>query len=259
MLRVLHEQSFDDDPTRIVRGLRVAARLSFRFEPHTLRLLKAALAAGRIAETSPERIRSELCLALEEPAPDEVLRLADEWGITPHIVPSLRWNETLAKRCQKARTCPQSATPHSLLLLGILTWELTPEGREACIARYRLPGKAATLLREVGVARTILPTLRIPGLKNSEIDSLLTPLSEMTLDVVRCVAHPPLSTLIARYQRELRPVRPLLNGHDLQQLGVARGPQLGRLLRKLRAAQLDGEISNHADAEAWVHRQLTDA
>lgn len=258
VLRVLHEHSFDDDPTRIVRGLRVAARLSFRFEPHTLCLLKAALATGRIAATSPERIRSELCLALEEPAPEEVLRLADEWGITLHIVPSLRWNETLAKRCQDARTCPRLAARRSLLLLGAITWELTPDEREACIARYRLPGEVSTLLREVGAARTILPTLRTPGLKNSEIDSLLSPLSEITLEVMRCSAHPPLSTLIARYQHELRPVRPLLNGHDLQRLGVVRGPQLGRLLRELRAAQLDGEILSQAEADGWVRCQLAD-
>jgi len=65
-VRVLHDQSFLDDPTRIFRALRLATRLGFSLESHTARLLDRAVAAGALASIARERIWRELFLAFEE-------------------------------------------------------------------------------------------------------------------------------------------------------------------------------------------------
>ncbi|NJN66602.1 MAG: hypothetical protein HC884_07740 [Chloroflexaceae bacterium] len=77
--------------------------------------LSAALAARRLEATSPDRVRAELCLALEEPDPASVLHLADTLEITPHIYPPLRWSEAAAARCARVPSTLPVRRPWGML------------------------------------------------------------------------------------------------------------------------------------------------
>lgn len=259
-LRVLHDQSFDDDPTRMLRGVRLAARLNLRLESHTQTLLQAALTRNRLEATTPDRIRTELCLALSEPQPATVLQLADAWGITPHIFASLRWSAALAQRCDRVLLTisrqPSAMVTTEQVYAGVLTYDLTASERVELAERYRLPKETARLLHEIGVVRTLRDTLLAPGLRPSEIDRQLQRFSAAALLVAACAEPPPLPDVLHHYLAELRPVTPLLDGHALQQHGVTPGPHLGQLLRDLRAARLDGLVVTRADEEAWVEASL---
>jgi tRNA nucleotidyltransferase/poly(A) polymerase len=72
-IRVLHDQSFVDDPTRIYRALRLAARLGFTLEHQTGELLRAAIAGDALKCVSRERIWRELYLAMDEAEAPTVL------------------------------------------------------------------------------------------------------------------------------------------------------------------------------------------
>ncbi len=250
LLRVLHERSFRDDPTRALRGLRLSARMNLLFEPHTRALLDAALADTILEQTTPDRVRTELCLALEEPAPDQVLHRAHQLGILPHIFAPLQRITP-----DRARTAALAGSP--LVRAGILTYDLSSAEREALIAAYRLPNEAARLLRDVGQVQSVLAELRQPGRQNSDIDRLLRPFHTLALDVVRYIhAATEIEHHVTRYQTELRHIVPLLNGHALQQLGIAPGPRIGRLLHQLRAARLDGLVTTRADEEHWIRQHM---
>lgn len=67
LIRVLHEKSFQDDPTRIFRGYRYKARIDGTFEAKTLGYQREALAAGALKTIEPYRLRSELALVADEP------------------------------------------------------------------------------------------------------------------------------------------------------------------------------------------------
>ena len=69
LLRVLHDASFRDDPTRLLRLARYAARLGFAVEPHTAALAAAAVAVGALRTVSGERLGAELRLLAREPQP----------------------------------------------------------------------------------------------------------------------------------------------------------------------------------------------
>jgi tRNA nucleotidyltransferase/poly(A) polymerase len=69
LVRVLHDESFIDDPTRIFRAIRLAARLAFTIHPNTRQLLEAAIAKGALTTVSKERLWRELSLAYDEPDP----------------------------------------------------------------------------------------------------------------------------------------------------------------------------------------------
>jgi len=78
-LRVLHAKSFVDDPSRILRAARFAARDGLLLEPQTARWLRQALAAGLIARLNRGRIRKELRRMLEEPDPVACLAQLGRW------------------------------------------------------------------------------------------------------------------------------------------------------------------------------------
>ena len=80
LLRVLHDASFRDDPTRLLRLARYAARLGFAAEPHTAGLAAAAVAGGALGTVSGERHGAELRLLACEPMPDALAELA-RWGV----------------------------------------------------------------------------------------------------------------------------------------------------------------------------------
>jgi tRNA nucleotidyltransferase (CCA-adding enzyme) len=256
-LRVLHDASFRDDPTRILRGLRLAARLGLAWERHTQALLQRALADGLLEQTSPERVCGELCLALAEPRLDSVLRLGDEWGIAPHIFPALRWSPGLNAIWQRALLTPSSAAPTSVRL-GLLTYELDAAEREALRERYRLPCDATRLLREVGALKAQREALGDPGLPNSRLDMLLAPYSVEAITVVEIAERERgiVSRALSRYLNTLRPLPPLVNGRDLLALGVRPGPQVGALLAQLRAAQADGAVTTREEALALAQQKI---
>ncbi len=249
VLRVLHDASFQDDPTRILRGLRLAARLQMSFAPPTIALLQQALEAQLLEMTSAERIQAELCLAIQEPAPDRVLSLADEFGISPHLAAGLRWYAALPQAY--ARASHRRLTNPSLVSAGLLTYPLTTEQRETLITRYRLPGDAARLLRDLAALQPLVPRLSTATIPNSVLDYMLNRFGDAALDVICCI-EPSTTATIDLYQRILRSTKPALNGHMLQQMGIAAGPQLGKLLRQLRVARLDGVVSSEEEERAWV-------
>lgn len=77
-LRVLHERSFLDDPSRILRGIRFAQRFGLQWEPQTKRLLHEAVAAGALGWLNAGRLRKELDRLGQEPDPlAALLQLAD--------------------------------------------------------------------------------------------------------------------------------------------------------------------------------------
>ena len=75
IIRVMHDRSFIDDPTRIFRAVRFSLRFGFKIEPHTKDLIKKAILAGLIGEVNRGRIKKEVELFLNENNPQECLRV----------------------------------------------------------------------------------------------------------------------------------------------------------------------------------------
>lgn len=256
-LRLLHAQSLRDDPTRILRGLRLAARLGLHLDAASQAQLRDALAAGYLGMLSDERILAELCLALEEPRPDGALRLADAWGVTPQILPALAWSVPLAERSERLATegwplATLSGDP--LLWAGVLLYDLDAQALARLAARYPLPAEAATLLHQLPALRQAAAQLT-PEQPNSAVDRLLRPFSPVAVAVLHYAA-PSLAAQTLRFERELRGMRAPLNGDDLRRMGVQPGPGMGRLLAELRDATLDGVVASREQAERWVRSRL---
>ena len=75
MIRVLHDKSFMDDPTRIFRAVRFSVRFGFKIEPHTKKLMKEAVMGGFLGDVNAGRIRKEIELFLKEKNPKKCLKV----------------------------------------------------------------------------------------------------------------------------------------------------------------------------------------
>lgn len=258
-LRVLHDASFTDDPTRVLRGARLAARLGGALEPHTAALCRAALARGMFEQTSPQRLANELRLLLREPAPEQAVELLAALGALPHLAEGLVWGPHLAERFRAARAAGFADVELDQLGLGLLVYPLEPAAREALLARYRPAGALVRLLRDIGGLRARLAGLDPAGLPDSALDRLLQPFGAAALRAAQLSEPAPLAGALARYLALLRPAQTALCGDDLRALGVPQGPRIGRLLAGLRAAVLDGQVRGRAQELAWVRRELGEA
>ena len=255
LVRVLHDQSFSDDPTRIVRGARFAARLHFVMEPHTAALARRAADAGLIERTTPVRILNEIWLAFREPRPETVFSILHDQGVLAHIFSGLEWRPEIAHAFGQARQMVTKEEVRRLVLLGLSLWWLSEDERRKVLQHYSFSADERRRIAELDVLHTLITDPELERLPLSALDRAFHGLSYTTLLVARIVASSSVKQLIDTYQQLLRPTATLLNGNDLRSLGITPGPRYRTLLEGLRAAQLDGMISNRDQAIRWVHAE----
>ncbi len=220
-IRVLHPRSFEDDPTRLFRAARLAARFGFRLDPETDRLRLAAVRGRYPERLSRERLRAELLRILEEKNPLSALRLLRRWGLAQFLHPRLDWPEDLGR----GRT--------ALERLGIV----------ACRMGSR---DGAELIRSLNLER-------------SDSQALLLALELLRRREVPRGALPPLAQEVLRIacgwsSKKLRPL--LLKGEDLMRLGLRPGPAYSRLLAHAAAAQWKGAFSTKREGIRWLKKRV---
>lgn len=248
-IRVLHDNSFIDDATRIWRAIRYEQRLDFTIEPGTLRLLKRDI--PRLDTISGDRIRHEIELTLKESAPEKVLCRANDLGVLSKLNPRLKGNDRMAKQFQAAREYTRPESPPLPLYLSLFTFELSAHEVEDVAAFLHLPKTEAQVIKGTAALRSALKLLDKPKLKRSEIFHLLVGYAPAALETNLIAADSPkVRKHIRLFLTKLRYVKPATTGEDLIKLGVTPGPQVKNILHKLLDARLDGKVrSKKGEAE----------
>jgi tRNA nucleotidyltransferase (CCA-adding enzyme) len=257
-LRVLHDESFIEDPTRLLRLARYSARLGFQPEQGTAALASQALAGGALATVSAARIGAELRLGLGEPDPLRALQAMSELGVLAALRPALCLDEQLARRAQAI--LPADGRADLLLLAQLLLGIAREDGERAQAAMFGLLDELEFPARDRD--RAIRTALDAPGLQES-IEGVETPsrlrelLRPATIEAVALAAamseqrrpQGAGSAAARRWLEDLRHVRLSITGDDLLAAGVPAGPEIGRRLELALARKLDGELSDGREAE----------
>ena len=144
IIRILHDNSFIDDATRIWRAVRYEQRLGFQIEPATLKLLKRDV--PMLKTVGGFRLRHELELVLKEKEPEKALVRADRLGIFKELHPSLKADEWLISKFQSARDAGR-VTPE--LYLGLLTYRLSETELAQIIKYLRFSKEQVQAIKEV--------------------------------------------------------------------------------------------------------------
>ncbi len=258
-LRVLHDRSFHDDPTRALRAARLAPRLGFSLARPTRAALRGALRDGAFGAVSGDRLRREIekcfsdaVLGLDPPA---ALRRLAEWHVLTALEPGLTLpaeSVTSLRRLGRAIAEPPWRAPRRRpWLSGMAIWlaPLSPALRRRSTARFSVRGDAAK--RIAGFPRLRDTTLRQLGKARGRgaVDAVLSGVAEEELHALHAVAEPALRRRIERWAAEDRARRVPLTGNELLALGLE-GPAVGRVLARVRAAFLDGAVANREEATA---------
>ncbi|MCH7835909.1 MAG: CCA tRNA nucleotidyltransferase, partial [Chloroflexi bacterium] len=251
LLRVLHDGSFRDDATRILRGVRYESRLGFRFEPQTLRLLRRDV--RYLGTISGPRIREELARTLREPEPERILLRLQELAALSAIHPTLTFDSGRAEAFDALRG--MRAEPSPTAYLTLLAWDLSREEAAALAARLALNRRETDAVRAVSKVRALERALS-EEIRPSRVVALLSPFPTAAVWALAAAGGGPARGQAWRYLRRWRYVKPALDGHALLALGAQPGPGLGELLRRLKAAKLDGEVRSRQDEERMARDLL---
>ena len=251
VVQALHPGSFVDDPTRIFRAVRYEQRLGFLIEPETLHQMDEAVGSGGIRNLSPDRVRHEIEHILEENNPGPALLRLAELGVLSQIAPGL----SSLPAVERLMAMQGRATP--MMYLAALACPLAPAQAEILIGRLNMPNSWARVARDTVMLREIEGELASPGIPNSRVAHLLLGKSEDAIRAVALVSHSPvIALLLEEFLVKLRLLFPKLDGNDMLALGVPPGPCVGRMLRELTDAKLDGLVNTVEDEIRFVREAL---
>jgi tRNA nucleotidyltransferase (CCA-adding enzyme) len=209
-LRVLHERSFVDDPTRALRAARYAARYGFDLEPDTERLLREA----DLGTVSRDRVDAELGKLAAEPRARQGFALLDEWGLVSVDAEALDLIDRVGGLLEAAPW--QGFAPREQAVLAVAMGRGRDAAREPAAAQPARPSEAIELARGHDA---------------------------VTLVLARALG----AEWLDRYVAEWRHVRLEIDGDDLLAAGIPEGPAIGRGLAAAMRAKLDGEISGREE------------
>jgi tRNA nucleotidyltransferase (CCA-adding enzyme) len=245
LIRILHPGSFNDDATRILRGVRYEQRFGFEFEAQTAQLLNRDI--PMLDTISGDRIRHELELIFKEKQPELAIKRLAELAVLPRISPSLKGDGWIAEKFDKARRLKKPTQLPSLYFCLVI-YSFSERGIEQFLARLNISAKLCRAMRDTLRLKTSLPLLDKPSLKPSEIYYLLREYEPVAIQANAIASD---SSMIHRHLQlfltKLRYVRTSLDGEELQRLGISAGPEMGKVLQVLHKAKLDGEVRTRAD------------
>ena len=256
VLRVLHNLSFIDDPTRIFRAIRYEARYGLRLDEHSARLARGCIEMGLVGDLSSARLRDELVALLEDPgAVDGILRLG-ALGADRAVHPHLRADDEAAdvlRRALALRDELQLEVPGWRLGLAVLGRELSSDEAYDWLERLKVRRRDVELIAgAITVAPRIVERLRAERLDPAQV-VLLADRYAPDAPLV-ALARDDLPELRAYFTR-LRDVRLEIDGSDLAELGLGESPRVGEVLAELRRRKLNGELDGR-ESELAAAREL---
>jgi tRNA nucleotidyltransferase (CCA-adding enzyme) len=255
-IRVLHNLSFIDDPTRIFRAIRYENRYGFRMDEHTLGLARGCIEMGLVGDLSSARLRDELVALLEEGEVEHsILRLA-ELGADRAIHPHLAADEEAVTLLARLRALAQQyevEVPAWRLGLIALARKLPPDEVYGWLQRLKMRRRDT---EQIAAAVTVGPRI-VERLRDQDVEP-----AEIAALADRYAPDAPLFALaladldpLHAYFRGLRDVRLEVSGTDLADLGLAESPRVGEILAELRRRKLNGELDGR-ESELEAAREL---
>ncbi len=258
---VLHNLSFIEDPTRILRAIRYENRYGLRMDGHTYNLARACSAMDLVGDLSSARLRDEVVLLLDEEKVDFSLRRLDELGLAASIHGRLRVGaaeRALIKRADALRRRHRLAAevPAWRLRLTVLLHDLEPEEIATWAGRMRIRRRDAAVLECSGVVADRLAERIARGPTEAEVFELAEgqPYEALLVAMARDDSGIAAGRL-GRFLDVSRHVRLEIGGEDLIAMGIAPSPHLGEVLRNVLYLKLNGIVSGRDEELAAARLQ----
>ena len=257
-LEVLHPKSFIDDPTRILRAIRLESKSALRLSSRAVELAREALQQGVFDLLSGDRLRSEFEQLFDTPSDIRaiVTRLAELY-LLPTLSPNLaltsaqmEWFERLAMARTALDSMAFGTKPPTwwLIYLFVLTSTLDHAERVALARRLSIQSKQAEFLAAgPEKIQQLESELGTPDLPPHRVDEILRESKPEEVVLLSASGTFAVRNWVTKWQQELRSVALAISGEDLLAEGFEPGPWIGRALDAVRNARLDGSIEAEAE------------
>ena len=256
VLRVLHNLSFIEDPTRIFRGIRYEARYGFRLEEHSARLARGCIEMGLVGDLSSARLRDELVQLLEDPGATAGIRRLGELGVDRAVHPHLRGDEEAARlfaRALELRDEFEVDVPVWRLGIAVLAREMPSDEAYDWLERLRVRRRDVDrIVGAVAVAPRIAERLEHERLEPAQVVGLADPFAPDGPLLALALGE---QAELREYFARLRKIELEIDGDDLVAMGVAESPRIGDVLTELRKRKLNGELDGR-ESELAAAREL---
>jgi tRNA nucleotidyltransferase (CCA-adding enzyme) len=254
-VRVLHNLSFVEDPTRLLRAVRYEARLGFRMDGHTLSLARGSIETRLVGDLSSARLRDELFDILAEERVTIALARIAELGLDKALHPRLSADAEAVALIERAAEMmakpPYTAARAPLVRLACLCLEMSADEVYEWLGKLRVRRSEQDV---VAGAVTVAPLLaeRLSESRPqapSELYELLAdrPTEVLLMAVLLAPPDGPAEERVRAYLERIRDVSLEITGEDLKQAGVAESPELGRALKQTLTLKLDGSVSGREE------------
>jgi tRNA nucleotidyltransferase (CCA-adding enzyme) len=261
-IRVLHNLSFIEDPTRIFRAIRYENRYGFRMNKHTVGLARGCVEMNLVGDLSSARLRDELVWLFSEPEVGHTILRIGELGLAASIHPGLAVDASTVELVKKA----DAAAKKYALVDAVKLWRL----RLACLARSMDAGQvsswtqklklkasdAEAVSESVILSRKVLDRLDEAELPRSQIYELLARLpAEAHALACALAATKRQQDALDLYLTNLRFIKMSINGEDLMAMGLPESPEVGAILDKIRLMKIEGQVQGR-ESELQAARRL---
>ncbi|MCL2338138.1 MAG: CBS domain-containing protein [Firmicutes bacterium] len=268
LVRVLHNLSFIEDPTRILRAVRFEQRYGFNIEPQTLKLLKEAVRRDVLSRVTPERIWEELKHILVEKEAAKMLLRLEDLQVWPFIFPGISYWEIdpVLKELQQALDMINEwglmgpAEKWLPYIIAILHWSDADSAAKIC-QRYNLSRRQTEkVLAALGGWRQAVAMIwKAPQ------DIKLSSLAKVLLEMPR-ESYPMLMAILeedwikVRFRQLLLTIndnKPKINGKYIKELGYRPGPVYRLALDALWHARLNGNVATEEEEKTFIRDYMT--
>jgi tRNA nucleotidyltransferase (CCA-adding enzyme) len=267
LIRVLHDLSFMDDPTRILRAIRFEQRYDFKIEPRTLQNLKESVKLKMLQKVEPQRLRDELILILKEDNPIKPIKRISELcgfgfvnkglSVSRKTYAFLKAVENQIKWFRETHLSRRKLDTWVMYFMALIDSRNLRQVREICRRFVFRKGEEKRVIDYKKIRRSIIFELSRPKIKPSRIFGLLEPLTYEVMLLIRAkYRNKALQKNIADFLRMYNGMRIYTSGEHLRQFGLLPGPVYQKILRKILNARLNGHVKTKEDELNLVKKIL---
>ena len=271
-IRILHNLSFVDDPTRVIRAVRFEQKFGFKIGKHTQYLLKGAVRRGYLSRAQGHRIFSELMAILREGRPERAFERMNRLGILSAIHPALVFDRKISENFEQVEKIHtwfkylylDEEPDISEIYFNTILLLRPPADRDGIMKVFQIEGHRQDTFRErwMKITSTLKALAREDesSIRHSRIARLLANLNTEDLLVIMALTRREgTARAVSLYLSRLRTLKSELDGKILQDMGYESGPIFKNILQAAQDARVDGEVKTLAEEKEWVrsHFPLT--
>ncbi len=265
-IRVLHNLSFIEDPTRVFRAIRFEQRFNFKISRHTQTLIRNAVTMDLFHKLSGKRLYDELTLIFSEADPIKAVRRMSEFDLLRFIHLNLTFTLSTQALFEGIKDSLawfrllflEERIEHWLVYFMGLLESLDIEAVEEVCQRLSIPKRIEEKIRVTkSEAASTLLKLDNKGLKASEIYNVLSPIPTET--IILMIAKTEKNTVkkhISMYLTELKKIKTSVTGEDLLRMGISPGPDYRQILNKVLEEKLNGRLKTRDEEINYIKEIL---